>query len=123
NDNYGHQSGDDVLCSLAAAMSSNAQRATDHFCRYGGEEFVLLAANSSSEKAQLMAENLRACVEQLALPHDYSTTGNVVTISLGLATFKPSEGSSGIDLLKAADVALYAAKDDGRNRVKFYQEK
>ncbi|MCJ8337401.1 MAG: diguanylate cyclase [Pseudomonadales bacterium] len=121
NDNYGHQSGDDVLCSLAAAMSGSAQRATDNFCRYGGEEFVLLIANSSSEEAQLMAEKLRVCVEQLALPHNYSNTSNLVTVSLGLATFKPADGHSGIDLLKAADVALYAAKDQGRNRFTIYQ--
>ena len=121
NDNYGHPSGDDVLCSLSAAMNSHALRATDHFCRYGGEEFVLLTANSSSEEAQLMAEKLRVCVEVLALPHNYSNTSSVVTISLGLATFKPSEGGNGIDLLKAADVALYAAKDNGRNRVKLFQ--
>ena len=122
NDNYGHQAGDDVLCSLSAAMSSQAQRATDHFCRYGGEEFVLLIAGSSIEEAQLMAEKLRTCVEQLALVHKYSSTSNVVTISLGLATFKPAEGNSAIDLLKAADIALYAAKDGGRNCVKLYPQ-
>ena len=88
NDTYGHPAGDDVLCSLAAAMNSIAQRATDNFCRYGGEEFVLLIANSSSAEAQLMAEKLRVCVEQLALPHSSSNTGRVITISLGLANFQ-----------------------------------
>jgi len=121
NDNYGHPSGDDVLCSLSAAMNSHALRATDHFCRYGGEEFVLLTANSSSGEALLMAEKLRDCVERLALPHNYSSTSSVVTISLGLATFTPAEGGNCIDLLKAADVALYTAKNDGRNRVKLFQ--
>jgi len=121
NDNYGHPSGDDVLRTLSAAMNSIIQRATDNFCRYGGEEFVLLIANSSTEEALLMAEKLRACVELQALPHKYSSTGTVVTISLGLANFTPAEGNAEHDLLKAADVALYAAKDAGRNCVRLHQ--
>jgi len=121
NDNYGHPSGDDVLRTVSAAMNSIIQRATDHFCRYGGEEFVLLIANSSTEEALLMAEKLRACVELQALPHKYSSTGTVVTISLGLANFTPAEGHAEHDLLKAADVALYAAKDAGRNCVRLHQ--
>jgi len=120
NDNYGHPSGDEVLRTLSAAMNSIIQRATDHFCRYGGEEFVLLIANTSAPEALVMAEKLRACVELLALPHEYSNTNTVVTISLGLATFTPTDGHSEDDLLKAADMALYAAKDAGRNCVKLY---
>ena len=121
NDNYGHQSGDEVLSALAAAISVKVQRITDHFCRYGGEEFVLLLANTSSREAQKMAEKVRLCVEQLALQHSYSNTSKVVTISLGLATFNPAAGSSYDELIKAADVALYAAKDAGRNRLDVHQ--
>jgi len=121
NDNYGHQSGDGVLSSLATAISAKVQRITDHFCRYGGEEFVLLLANTPSCEAQKLAEKVRVCAEQLALEHNYSTTAKVVTISLGLATFQPAEGKSYDELVKAADVALYAAKDAGRNRLAVHQ--
>ncbi|MCJ8297472.1 MAG: diguanylate cyclase [Pseudomonadales bacterium] len=121
NDNYGHQSGDEVLSALAVAINDNVQRITDHFCRYGGEEFVLLLANTSSQEAQQLAKKVRLCVEQLALQHSYSKTSKVVTISLGLATLKPAAGSCAEELIKAADVALYAAKDAGRNRLEVHQ--
>ncbi|MCJ8340966.1 MAG: diguanylate cyclase [Pseudomonadales bacterium] len=121
NDNYGHQSGDEILSALAVAISDKVQRITDHFCRYGGEEFVLLLANTSSKEAQQLAEKVRLCVEQLALQHRYSETSKVVTISLGLATLKPAAGSCAEELIKAADVALYAAKDAGRNRLEVHQ--
>ncbi len=114
NDTYGHDAGDNVLREFAARLRRNT-RGIDLACRYGGEEFVIIMPDTELERAQHVAERLRACVE--AEPFKVNATTTIaVTTSVGLATLEqPDETSETI--FKRADTALYAAKRDGRNRV------
>ena len=119
NDNYGHGAGDQCLQKVARALDGVVTRAGDRVCRYGGEEFVALLPGTDADGAREVAEHLRAAVEGLAITHEYSSAAPVVTLSLGTATLDPRRDSETDrnPLLKRADEALYAAKEDGRNRV------
>lgn len=114
NDTYGHQEGDKVLASLADIVRRGL-RSYDVAARYGGEEFVLLLPETPLSEAQAIAERLRAEVQDHIF--NGSLQGQVITISLGVATY-PSSRIEGIDsLFRQADEALYRAKQNGRNRV------
>jgi len=115
NDHYGHQGGDDCLRTIAQAIASAARRPTDVVARYGGEEFVLLLGDTDQQGALIVAERVRATVENLRIPHLACPTG-IVTISVGVAAQRPGEGGDGSGLVAAADRALYTAKREGRNR-------
>ena len=113
NDTYGHTAGDFVLSSLTA-VCLHESRSTDIFACYGGEEFVFLLPESGEERAALFAERIRQTLSQN--PILYHEKHMSLTISVGVATYRPSV----IDfdsLLKEADDELYAAKRDGKNRV------
>jgi two-component system, cell cycle response regulator len=115
NDTYGHVIGDAMLVEVANAVKP-AVRAEDVFARYGGEEFVLLCRASDADQTEIVAERVRQRVAEQQLQ---SARGVVsVTISLGIATFPELAVENPIDLLTAADAALYAAKNAGRNRVR-----
>ena len=109
NDTRGHDAGDEVLVAVAQAISAQL-RETDVVCRWGGEEFVVLAAGTALEGAAILAERLRGAIEALAI-RDYGS----VTASFGIAVHRT--GEVGSDLVKRADLAMYAAKVGGRNRV------
>ena len=119
NDRYGHQRGDDCLRAVASAVRSAILRPGDLIARYGGEEFVVLLPSTDEFGAVLVAERVRAAVEDLRLPHDGSVDcGSVVTASIGCAAGEPADGGQeGADLLARADARLYEAKRRGRNRV------
>ncbi len=118
NDTYGHQAGDECLRQVAKALGSCIKRAGDLACRYGGEEFVFLLPNTPLDGATKFAESVRQAVEALALPHGTSrASSSVVTLSLGVAAQIPVSDNLPDILLKAADDALYKAKDSGRNCV------
>lgn len=113
NDTYGHQQGDLVLCEIARVLRA-AARTDDEVCRIGGEEFLVICANSDARSAQGTAERLRAAVE--GHPIELQGTRNTLTVSIGVAVH--ARGDSSPDaLLKAADKAVYTAKRLGRNRV------
>ncbi|MGH8653297.1 MAG: GGDEF domain-containing protein [Gammaproteobacteria bacterium] len=114
NDTHGHDTGDYVLVQIADIVRSKL-RAGDTPCRYGGEELVLLMPGAPKEIAAARAESVRAAVEKHELVYkDKALTG--VTVSLGVAGF-PGDGNTAAAVLKAADSALYVAKQSGRNRV------
>jgi diguanylate cyclase (GGDEF)-like protein len=117
NDALGHQEGDRCLAAVAAVFLNHARRAGDLAARYGGEEFVFLIADTGREAALAIAEELRGACEALAIPHPASAAGPVVTLSLGVAACRPSDGASIDALIQQADEALYRAKRQGRNRV------
>jgi diguanylate cyclase (GGDEF)-like protein len=117
NDTYGHPRGDAVLCTVADTLRAGAQRASDLMARYGGEEFALLLPGLGPEAARDRAEALRASVEKLEISHQRSVTGPWLTVSVGTATMNPEPGPSPARLVAEADLALYAAKAAGRNRV------
>jgi diguanylate cyclase (GGDEF)-like protein len=118
NDNYGHGAGDECLRRVARAIASQIVRSTDLVARYGGEEFIAVLPSTGSAGALITANKFKAAVEALSIPHEYSKTAPIVTLSLGTATYgekyKTPEKNM---LLKAADAALYHAKEAGRNRV------
>jgi diguanylate cyclase (GGDEF)-like protein len=116
NDHYGHQRGDECLRRVAQAIASAARRPTDVVARYGGEEFVLILADTDQHGALIVAERIRASIENLRIPRPAYPTG-IVTVSVGVAAQRPGhdgDGSGG--LVAAADRALYGAKQRGRNR-------
>lgn len=116
NDQCGHIQGDECLRQVAEALQSVAVRSTDFFARYGGEEFVLLLPDTAREAARDIAERCRRCILELALPHPASSTGLLLTISAGVASMEPKQGTDQSELFSAADRMLYQAKRNGRNR-------
>lgn len=109
NDTYGHAAGDKVLCELVSSVQGII-RAADMLFRWGGEEFVILAPSTSYRSAAILAEKLRANIEQ----HRIESVGNI-TISLGVAEHVSGESEN--VYFQRADTALYAAKNAGRNRI------
>lgn len=116
NDRYGHLAGDDCLRALASGLIGRGVRAGDFIARFGGEEFALVAPGTRLADAVTLAEELRAQIQALAIAHPLSPFG-VVTISIGVANVLVSAEGGPLDLLNAADRALYLAKQGGRNRV------
>lgn len=117
NDWYGHQAGDACLKKVAQTLAAGLHRVGDFVARYGGEEFVAILSGTDVRKAAELAERLRRNVQDLAIAHEASSTADVVTISIGVASALPRE-SSPASLIAAADRALYVAKREGRNRVR-----
>jgi two-component system, cell cycle response regulator len=115
-DHYGHLKGDKVLQKVAEAILQSF-RTGDTSYRYGGEEFLIILPEQSLESAALAAERLRRAVEELAIPHEVSKSGGVVTVSCGLAELSPDEKKTVEELFKEADEALYQAKMGGKNKV------
>ncbi|TCV97525.1 diguanylate cyclase (GGDEF)-like protein [Luteibacter rhizovicinus] len=115
NDRYGHLAGDDCLRAIAEALTARGLRAGDFIARYGGEEFAVIAPATRLSEAVALADNLRAQVENKRIAHPLSPFG-VVTVSVGVATLQPHATGGPLDLLNAADHALYRAKHSGRNR-------
>jgi diguanylate cyclase (GGDEF)-like protein len=118
NDTYGHLVGDKVLKSVAQALTSHL-RDYDRAGRFGGEEFVLLLAQTNETDACGIAERLRSHVEGMAVPVSDRPNAPTVslTISIGVTAMEQGETRELTDLLAAADSALYHAKQTGRNRI------
>ncbi len=109
NDNFGHPAGDEII-KMVARNTKCLIRFTDRAFRYGGEEFCVLMAETSSENAVHFAERLRRKIED-----DHTVKKLTVTISLGVTGY--IKGESPQDFIKRADIALYKSKKNGRNRV------
>ena len=118
NDKYGHQTGDECLRLVAKEVSRTASRPGDMAARYGGEEFVLILAETDQEGARWVADRIRQNLSALRIPHDDSDYKHV-TISCGVVSVVPGEELSAEKLVKSADIALYIAKEQGRNRVEY----
>ncbi|TGE33751.1 diguanylate cyclase [Desulfosporosinus sp. Sb-LF] len=115
NDTYGHLQGDECLKKVAAAIKRSLQRQVDLAARYGGEEFVVVLPNTDVKGALIVAESLRANVESLEIPHHSSSVTQKVTISLGVAIGLANPTVLPSTLIESADIALYEAKQNGRN--------
>jgi len=111
NDEFGHLLGDEVLRQVSSLFHQNLRK-IDVVCRYGGEELALLLTQTNAQQAMAVAEKLRKVVERWQFPGVPRT----VTISAGIAVF-PEHGTSRDELVRAADGALYAAKQAGRNQI------
>jgi diguanylate cyclase (GGDEF)-like protein len=119
NDRYGHQAGDKCLRDVANAVRRTAhRRPLDFVARYGGEELVAVLFGCDRAHAQDVARSICEAVSGLRIPHIASTTQAYVTVSVGVATADPGSGLDGSHdrTLRLADSALYAAKEQGRDR-------
>jgi diguanylate cyclase (GGDEF)-like protein/PAS domain S-box-containing protein len=112
NDTYGHHAGDELLMSLGEQIQGQ-NRGEDIACRYGGEEFLLILPGAPLEAALKRAEELNCSVKDL---HIRNTSLKPITISAGVAIF-PDHGGAGMEVIQAADAAMYRAKAEGRDRV------
>lgn len=117
NDSHGHAAGDEVLRKLALLLKESV-RPENSVCRYGGEEFAVIVPELGIEPARELAERLRDVIEHTVFGLAGRKDLNI-TVSIGVAAF-PEMARSAEELTKAADVALYAAKEGGRNRVLRY---
>lgn len=111
NDEFGHLLGDEVLRQVSSLFHRQVRK-SDVVCRYGGEEFAILLAQTDAEQGFTIAEKLRRMVEDWQFPG----VPRAITISAGVAAF-PQHGKSRDEIIRAADCGLYAAKQAGRNRV------
>ncbi|OGS92118.1 MAG: response regulator [Gallionellales bacterium GWA2_60_18] len=113
NDTYGHDAGDTVLKTISKVMVQSV-RTSDMVIRYGGEEFLIILLDTDGDGAVVVSEKIRTAVEELKI----QLTGAMLqkTISIGVAVF-PTDSDTFWQTVKYADVALYKAKDSGRNRV------
>lgn len=112
NDSYGHPAGDTALRTVAEILKETL-RGADVAARYGGEEFAILLPQTSSEEAAQIGERIRKRIERTEFPQ------RRVTVSIGIASCS-NEVDTPRDLISAADVALYAAKNHGRNNVQIF---
>jgi len=122
NDEYGHLRGDECLVTVARTMNSMALRSVDLVARYGGEEFAVILPGTDLPGAMEVGERLRATIQALGVPHNGSRFGQVLTISVGVATTEPGSRTACSGLVELADRALYRSKTRGRNRVTSSEE-
>jgi two-component system cell cycle response regulator len=118
NDNFGHDAGDFVLKEMAQVIRSNGIREQDVFARYGGEEFVILLPKTNLKQSFEIAERLRKLIENKEFMYDGKRLP--VTASIGVADYRQGV-TSGTDLFKRADEAVYKSKEGGRNQVNFFR--
>jgi|GEM_PF-3093265 len=119
NDTHGHLAGDAVIRGVAQRIQAQLKRSSDHICRYGGEEFALILPNTDAAGVLAFAEQIRASIA--SAPFETEIGPLQVQISAGCFTNIAEAGSFSGDYVQAADQALYAAKQAGRNQVKVFQ--
>ena len=119
NDALGHAAGDRVLQEVAATLRQAARRPGDLVARYGGEEFVLLLPETNATGAQALAEGLQQLLHSKAFAHPNSSLGPWLTMSMGGNTIVPSPTALDPEFFALADAALYRAKHQGRNQVRW----
>ncbi|MDY0743423.1 diguanylate cyclase [Paucibacter sp. R3-3] len=117
NDHNGHPAGDACLQTVADVLRICANRPSDLAARYGGEEFVLLLPHTDEGGAQNVAMRVMQKLREAAVPHDVSPQGPFITVSIGIVSGQASSHSSAANWLAQADLALYQAKAQGRNRL------
>ena len=122
NDTLGHAQGDTCLRAVADLFDNELRRSADSIARYGGEEFVVMLPDTSAESAVLIANRMAAALTAAAIPHPASSFG-IVTVSIGVAEAFPAIApTTHKDFFRAADTALYLAKNEGRNSIRLSGE-
>ncbi len=117
NDHYGHPAGDVCLVDIAGVLKDTFRRETDVVVRLGGEELLVLLINADKDEAWALADAMRAMIQALGIPHEYSSVASVVTVSVGVATSPHGLLVDIDDMIAHADEALYDCKARGRNQV------
>jgi diguanylate cyclase (GGDEF)-like protein len=120
NDTYGHLAGDEALRASAKSLRASI-RTIDVAARYGGEEFTVILPQTEKRDAAIIAERICGEVKKIRLSFDRSPEEGKLTVSLGLATF-PEDARTQEELINNADVALYRAKTQGKDRVVLYEK-
>ncbi len=115
NDRYGHVRGDECLKRVARTLSAGATRPRDVLARYGGEEFVILLPETDDAGAERVAIRCREALAAEKIPHETSSLGNTVTVSIGAGSTVPAQADLAIGFLDEVDRRLYRAKHGGRN--------
>jgi diguanylate cyclase (GGDEF)-like protein len=118
NDTYGHQAGDEALRAIARCVHGSI-RAIDVAARYGGEEFTIILPQTSKAEAGGIAERICQEIAALTVSHQLLEGYEQLTVSIGLAAY-PDDARTPEELIRCADTALYAAKEQGKNRVVAY---
>ena len=119
NDTYGHPQGDRMLKELAKILMETT-RESDMVSRYGGEEFAIVLPSTDLEGGEISAERIRTAVEAKSFPNPGMPPLNM-TVSLGVAYYGGEEATTPQELIKKADIALYRAKEEGRNQTVIYE--
>lgn len=120
NDTYGHQLGDVTLEEFANVLRNNTRTQQDFIARYGGEEFAIIFKRTSIQEGKKAAEKIRIAVEDYLFSITKQEPFMQVTCSIGLSSFPPVSDIEKV--IKQADMALYYAKENGRNRVEYYED-
>jgi diguanylate cyclase (GGDEF)-like protein len=118
NDLYGHAAGDSCIKKIAQALRRGLLRTTDLAARYGGDEFACILPETDAPGAEKVARMLHKSVERLKIRHVHQAAGGMVSVSMGIATAKPSAGTQMLTLIEAADGRLYDAKNEGRDQTR-----
>ena len=118
NDYYGHQAGDECLQRVAGVLLRAVKRPGDLAARYGGEEFACVLSDTNPEGAVALARSIMEEINKLAIPHGRSPAVDRISVSCGVATLVPEKEQMSSELVRVADRLLYAAKEEGRNRMK-----
>jgi diguanylate cyclase (GGDEF)-like protein len=128
NDHFGHVEGDECIKTIASAIKSGSRRPGDLAARYGGEEFAYILPHTDIEGAKMLLNGLLSTIENLNIPHAPAAQYDAVTISIGFSTILPLEQSTfdstsedlyNTAVVQSADTALYSAKQNGRNCMRF----
>lgn len=112
--------GDECLKNVAKAVNGIVDELGFQVFRYGGEEFCILLTHITAKELKKIAEEVRLSVENLEIPHENSEVSEIVTISCGIHITIPTAGMSVEQFIHHADIALYKAKEAGRNCVRSY---
>lgn len=121
NDLYGHTQGDKCLVDIAQTLSLALDGPRDLVARYGGEEFVVLLPDADAGVARKVAERCQRLLQKKSIMHALSPHDRRVTVSIGAGTVLPEGQSDGAGFIRAVDEQLYAAKDNGRDRIEHVQ--
>jgi len=121
NDTYGHLAGDSCLQQIASVLCQKLRHPTDLVARFGGEEFALILPNTDTLGAVSIAQTVQEATRSLKIAHRKSLVNNYVTLSLGIASTVPTLENSPTQLIGAADQALYQAKAEGRDCLRYQQ--
>lgn len=121
NDTYGHLAGDNCLMRVAEVLKTSVNRSTDLISRFGGEEFTVMLPDTGLDGARCMAQKLRRNIQKLGIQHQTSKVSDQLTVSVGIGLADPHAADiknlSEACMVSAADQALYAAKNNGRNTI------
>ena len=122
NDRYGHLKGDEVLKQIAEILKINSRRTNDFAFRLGGEEFAIITSNLSLVKILEYGRKIKKSVLNAKIIHEDNENIGYVSVSIGIFNYEPQLDYSCDEIYRLADVALYKAKNSGRNKIVLYEE-